>query len=194
MAKVLGVTRDSYYKWLSRKEGKRVQENEFLIKKIKEIFYLHKKRYGSSRIYYELLKEDIICSRQRVGRLMKVNGLKSIRLKRFKITTNPRKNKKASPNLLNQNFEVDAPNKVWVSDITYIQTKEGWLYLTTIIDLFNREIIGHSRSYTLKTKDTILKAFNDALRKRIPQKGLIFHSEEGFSIYRCIIQENSKKL
>jgi len=96
--------------------------------------------------------------------------------------------------LLNQNFEVDAPNKVWVSDITCIQTKEGWLYLTTIIDLFNREIIGHSRSYTLKTKDTVLKAFNDALRKRIPQKGLIFHSEEGFSIYRCIIQENSKKL
>jgi len=82
MAKVLGVTRDSYYKWLSRKEGKRVQENEFLIKKIKEIFYLHKKRYGSSRIYYELLKEDIICSRQRVGRLMKVNGPKKHKIKK----------------------------------------------------------------------------------------------------------------
>jgi len=179
MAKVLNITRDSYYKWIKRKQSRRKQENEFLLSRIRYIFYLHKKRYGSSRIHAELKKENIVCSRRRVAKLMKSANLVSIRCKRHRYPKNSSKPDKYPPNLLNQNFTVDSPNKVWVSDITYIPTKEGWLYVTTIIDLFNREVIGHSRSYDLKTENTVMKAFNEAVRKRKPEENLIFHSDRG---------------
>ena len=179
MAKALDITRDSYYKWLERKLSKRRQENEFLLSRIRYIFNLHKKRYGSSRIYAELKKENIVCSRRRVAKLMKSANLVSVRYKRHKYQKNSNKPDKYPPNLLNQDFTVDSPNKVWVSDITYIPTKEGWLYITTIIDLFNREVIGHSKSYNLKTENTVIKAFDEAIRKRKPKENLIFHSDRG---------------
>jgi len=179
MAKLLGAKRESYYKWLSRGVSKRDKENEFLLKETETIFLFHKKRYGSSRVRQELLKKGIKCSRRRVGRLMKLNGMESIRARKYKVTTNSKHNKIISPNLLNQNFQADTPNRVWVSDITYIRTNEGWLYLTTVMDLFNREIIGHWKSYNLRAEDTVIKAFDEASRKRIPKKGLIFHSDRG---------------
>ncbi len=179
MAKLLGTKRESYYKWLSRGVSKREKENEFLLEKIKTIFHLNKKRYGSSRVFQELLKKGIKCSRRRVGKLMKANSMQSIRARKYKVTTNSKHNKIISPNLLNQNFQTDAPNRVWVSDITYIRTNEGWLYLTTVMDLFNREIIGHCKSNNLTAEDTVIKAFDEASRKRSPQKGLIFHSDRG---------------
>jgi len=110
---------------------------------------------------------------------MKSANLISIRYKKHKYPKNSDKPDKYPPNLLNQNFTVDSPDKVWVSDITYIPTKEGWLYVTTIIDLFNREVIGHSRSYNLKTENTVIKAFGEAARKRKPKENLIFHSDRG---------------
>jgi len=179
MAKALDITRDSYYKWLERKLSKRRQENEFLLSRIRYIFNLHKKRYGSSRIYAELKKENIVCSRRRVAKLMKSANLVSVRYKRHRYAKNSNKPDKYPPNLLNQNFTINSPNKVWVSDITYIPTKEGWLYITTIIDLFNREVIGHSKSYNLKTENTVIKAFDEAIRKRKPKENLIFHSDRG---------------
>ncbi len=179
MAKALNITRDSYYKWIKRKQSKRKQENELLLSRIRYIFYLHKKRYGSSRIYAKLLKENTVCSRRRVAKLMKSANLVSIRYKRHRYPKNNDKPYKYPPNLLNQNFTVDSPDKVWVSDITYIPTKEGWLYVTTIIDLFNREVVAHSRSYDLKTENTVIKAFNEAIRKRKPKENLIFHSDRG---------------
>ncbi len=178
MAKLLGAKRESYYKWLSG-VSKREKENEFLLKETETIFQFHKKRYGSSRVRQELLKKGIKCSRRRVGRLMKSNGMESIRARKYKVTTNSKHNKIISPNLLNQNFQADTPDRVWVSDITYIRTNEGWLYLTTVMDLFNREVIGHWKSYNLRAEDTVIKAFDAASRKRIPQKGLIFHSDRG---------------
>ena len=181
MAKVLDITRDSYYKWLKRKQSKRKQKNEFLLSRIRYIFYLHEKRYGSSRIHAELKKENITCSRRRVAKLMKSANLVSVRYKRHRYPENKNSEKidKYPPNLLNQNFTVDSPNNVWVSDITYIPTKEGWLYLTTIIDLFNREVVGESRSYNLKTENTVIKALYGAMRKRKPKENLIFHSDRG---------------
>jgi len=183
MAKTLNITRDSYYKWLKRKQNRRKQENEFLLSRIQYIFNLHKKRYGSGRIYAELKKENIVCSRRRVARLMKSANLVSARYKKHKYPKNSDKPDKYPPNLLNQHFTVDSPDKVWVSDITYIPTKEGWLYVTTIIDLFNREVIGHSRSYSLKTKNTVIKAFDEAIRKRKPKENLIFHSDRGIQYH-----------
>lgn len=181
MANILDITRDSYYKWLKRKQSKRKQENEFLLSRIRYIFYLHKKRYGSSRIHIELKKENITCSRRRVAKLMKSANLVSVRYRRhiYPENDNSEKIDKYPSNLLNQNFTVDSPNNVWVSDITYIPTKEGWLYVTTIIDLFNREVVGESRSYNLKTENTVIKALYEAMRKRKPKEKLIFHSDRG---------------
>ena len=112
---------------------------------------------------------------------MKSANLVSVRYKRHRYPENKNSEKidKYPPNLLNQNFTVDSPNNVWVSDITYIPTKEGWLYLTTIIDLFNREVVGESRSYNLKTENTVIKALYEAMRKRKPKENLIFHSDRG---------------
>ncbi len=137
MAKLLGAKRESYYKWLSG-ASKREKENEFLLKETETIFQFNKKRYGSSRIHHELLKQGAGCSRQKVAGLMRAGSLYCIRAKRYKVTTNSKHNKIVSPNLLNQNFQADTPDRVWVSDITYIRTNEGWLYLTTVMDLFNR--------------------------------------------------------
>jgi putative transposase len=177
MAKVFGVTRDSYYKWIYRNDSKRKIEDRMLTDRIKQIFYLHKKRYGSTRIQRQLKKEGFICSRRRVAKLMKLNNLISIRKKKYK--PNSKHNNPISPNLLNQNFNVNEPDKIWVSDITYIRTFEGWVYLTTVIDLFNREVIGFSISNNLKTKNTVIKAFDSVIRKRTPKSGLIFHSDQG---------------
>jgi len=198
MARVLDITRDSYYKWLKRKQSKRKQENEFLLSRIRYIFNLHKKRYGSSRIYAELKKENIACSRRRVAKLMKSAGLVSVRYKRHKYPKNSNKPDKYPPNLLNQNFTIDLPNKVWVSDITYIPTKEGWLYLTTIIDLFNKEVVGEGRSYNLKTENTVIKAVYEAMRKRKPDGKLIFHSDRGVQYhseaFRNILRAQAEKV
>ena len=118
-------------------------------------------------------------SRQRVSRIMRKNGIKSKIVKNYKVTTNSKHNESINPNLLSGNFQVSEPNKVWVSDITYIWTVEGWLYLTVIMDLFNREILGSSRSKSLSTESTVIKAFEEACKRRTPSLGLIFHSDRG---------------
>ena len=177
MAKVFGVTRDSYYKWIYRKDSKRKIEDKMLTDRIKQIFYFHKKRYGSTRIQEQLKKEGFVCSRRRVAKLMRLNNLVSIRKKKYK--PGSKHNNPVSANLLNQNFNINEPDKIWVSDITYIRTLESWIYLTTIIDLFNREVIGFSVSNNLKAEDTVIKAFDNAVRKRTPNEKCIFHSDQG---------------
>ena len=179
MLQVLGASRSGYYAWLKRGESNRSKSNNKLKIKIDKIFELHKGRYGSPRITVELHKEGENCSRVRVARLMKELGLRSKTRKKYKVTTNSNHGKKVNKNLLNQSFKISSPDRVWVSDITYVWTKTGWLYLTIIMDLFNREIIGSSKSVDLSSKNTVIKAFKEACMKRIPPVGLIFHSDRG---------------
>ena len=179
MCTVLGVSRSGYYKWRNRGESNRKKEEEIIYSAIYYIYKESRSLYGSPRIHNGLIKRGIHCSRNRVARLMRKNGIRSVRSKRYKVTTNSSHKKPISPNMLHSDFRTEKPNKVWVSDITYIDTCEGWLYLTTILDLYNREIVGYSSSNNLYASDTILRALKEAGIRRKISPGLIFHSDRG---------------
>lgn len=150
-----------------------------LKQKIKTLYFEFKQRYGSPRITSELNALGYQISRLTVAKYMKELGLRSKLSKKFKVTTDSKHNYLIVDNVLNRNFMVTQPSKVWVSDITYIQTKEGFLYLTTVIDLFDRKLIGWSLSNTMSTNDTSLAAWRMAIKNRDVKKGFIFHSDQG---------------
>jgi len=180
MCKVLKVGRSSYYRWYSGDISNRKLENFELTVAIKEIFTQSNNTYGSPRISAELKRRGHSASKPRVAKLMRLNGLKSKIRKRYRVTTTNSNHKLAiSANHLNRNFIPAALNKAWVSDITYIRTNQGWLYLTTILDLFDRQIIGWSLSETMLTKETIIPAWKMAVNKREIDDQLIFHSDRG---------------
>ena len=154
---------------------------------MEQIRQVHKKSkytYGSPRITVELKNNYVHVSRRRVARLMQKAGIRSITKKKFVATTDSKHSYPVAPNLLNREFRVEAPGKVWVSDITYIRTIEGWVYLTVIIDLFDRKVIGWSISPTLKASETIAPAWMMALLNRPLTNKLIFHSDRGVQ-YAC---------
>lgn len=147
--------------------------------KIKNLFDYHKKRYGAVRIRKELLKEGVEVSLKKVNKIMKENSLVCLHTKRFKVaTTNSKHRLGISENKLNREFCVSAPNQVWVADITYIQTINGWVYLAVILDLFNRKIVGYETSTEIDAK-LVIKALDKALQRYRPSQGLLFHSDRG---------------
>jgi len=146
------VSSSGYYSWLNRSLSNRAFENQQLIKSITEVFLQNRNVYGTRRIAKILAKNDILISRKRIGRLMASAGLYCKTKRKFKVTTDSKHNKPISPNLLQRQFDVTAPDKYWVGDITYIPTKEGWLYLATVIDLYSRQVIGWSMANHMKTK------------------------------------------
>lgn len=184
MCKVLKVSRSSYYCWLKRNPGKRAVENKELCERIKKIYDQSKRTYGSPRVTIKLQEEGFHVSRQRVARLMKRQNLKSIIRKKWVITTDSRHNYPVVENKLNRDFNVIRPGQAWVSDITYIRTFQGWLYLTVIIDLFDRKVIGWSFSRSLKAVYTTIPAWKMAIRNRVITGKLIFHSDRGIQ-YAC---------
>lgn len=184
MCQMLGVDKSGYYRWLKTGKSKREQSNGILLVLIKREYFRSKCLYGSPRITAILKKDNVACSRPRIARLMRQNGLFSKIKRKYKATTDSRHKYAISTNLLDQKFTVSKPNEVWVSDITYIPTKEGFIYLTTVMDLYNREIVGHTKSTGLKAVDTTVKALKNAYIKRKPNAGLIFHSDRGVQ-YAC---------
>lgn len=194
MCRVLQVSRSSYYIWLKSKPSKRLLENKKLIEQIKIIHKQSKGTYGSPRITKELKARNYSASRVRVARLMKKARIRSIIKKKFVVTTNSKHGFTLSPNLLNREFNPDQQGKVWVSDITYIRTMEGWLYLTVIIDLADRKVIGWSTSESMKASRTIIPAWRMAVLNRPVFKPLIFHSDQGIqyasSEFRVILKRN----
>lgn len=142
---------------------------------------MSKKTYGSPRIQKELSKNGIKVSRVHVASLMREENIRSVIKRRFKVTTDSSHKYPVVENKLNRDFNPEKLNSVWVSDITYIRTGEGWLYLTSVIDLFDRKAIGWSLSHTMKTRDTVIAAFRMAIRhQKIPKDHqLIFHSDRG---------------
>lgn len=181
MAKVLKVSRCGYYEFLERGPSKRALENQKFIQEIKEIHKDSRETYGSPRVHAELKKRDKHCSRRRVAKLMRKEKLQAKMRKRWKVTTKPSKvTKMVAPNHLDQNFTVEEPNKIWVSDISYVYTEEGWLYIAVVMDLFSRKIIGLSMGDRLET-ELVLKAFKQALyHRKIPfGQELLHHSDRG---------------
>ena len=184
MCKVLKVSRSSYYSWLMRVPGKRDIENCDLSDRIKKIYEYSKKTYGSPRVTIALLEAGVHVSRPRVARLMKQQNLQSIIRKKWIVTTDSRHNYPVVENKLNRDFNVTRPGQVWVSDITYIKTAQGWLYLTVIIDLYDRKVIGWAFSRSLKAICTTIPAWRMAIRNRPITQVLIFHSDRGIQ-YAC---------
>ena len=142
MCRVIGASRSGYYGWKRQPQSKRQKENEKILMEIKESHKNSHKVYGSPRITEDLQAKGTKCSKNRVARLMKVHGIIAKTKKKFKATTNSKHNLPVAENLLNQDFAAEKPNTVWVSDITYIWTLEGWLYLAVILDLYSRQVVG----------------------------------------------------
>jgi putative transposase len=178
VAKVLGVSRGGYYAWRRRAGSRRAREAEQLVQRIREIQREVKYRYGSPRITHELRRRGVRAGHNRVAALMHQQGLGARRRRRFRSTTDSRHSLPVAENLLNRDFQVSVPNKVWVSDISYVPTAEGWLYLCTILDLHSRKVVGWSMSERIKT-DLVVQALIMAVLGRRPPKGLIFHSDRG---------------
>ncbi len=179
MCKALGTSKSGYYNWLRLGPSKRWLENEMISMAIHDIFKESFESYGAPRIKVELLKQGHRVSRPRVARIMRANKLFARRSRKFIFTTDSNHDYPIAPNILNHDFTVSRENQVWVSDITYIQTKQGWMYLTVIIDLFHRKVVGWSMSETLSTNDTIIPAWKMAVRSNTITKELIFHSDRG---------------
>jgi transposase InsO family protein len=167
-----------------RKPSRLDIENDELSQRIKKIYESSKKTYGSPRVTIALLEEGIHVSRPRVARLMKQQNLQSIIRKKWIVTTDSRHNYPVVENKLNRDFNVTRTGQVWVSDITYIKTSQGWLYLTVIIDLYDRKVIGWSFSRSLKAACTTITAWRMAIRNRPIIQVLIFHSDRGIQ-YAC---------
>lgn len=177
MAIFLGVSKQGYYKWFARRNL--ANKDVALLIHIKEEYRKNEGAYGSPRIYRALRAANVRCGKRRVEKLMQTHKIRAISEKKFKIqTTNSVHSFPLSENLLGQNFRVSAPNKVWVSDITFIRARNRWLYLCVIVDLFSRKIVGWKiarHMHTLLVTET-LKA---AIISRRPEPGLIFHSDRG---------------
>lgn len=179
MAKVLKVCRSGYYAFINREPGKRELENQRLLKEIEKTHKKSREIYGSPRIHRQLKKNGEKCSRKRVARIMKKEKIQSKTRRKWIVTTQPSKSKiEAAPNHLNQNFTTRSPNQVWTSDITYVETKEGWLYVAVVLDVFSRKIVGLSMGETLQT-ELVIKALRQALYHRNPKKKLTHHSDRG---------------
>jgi len=151
-----------------------------------EIELSHKasdRTYGSPRVHEDLQEQGIRCGRKRVARLMRENGIRAKQARRFKATTDSDHNDPVAPNLLDREFHVDVPDRVWAADLTYIWTREGWLYLAVILDLFSRRVVGWSMSKRI-TSQLTLEALSVALWSRKPSPGLLHHSDRG-SQYTC---------
>jgi putative transposase len=178
MCKVLNVSPSGFYAWRGRPVSAREMANRELVKKIEAVYYDSYETYGSPRVYHELKSQDVACSKNRVARLMRLRGLRAKQVRRYKATTKRNKKHRVAPNLLKRDFRADRPDHKWLTDITYIPTQEGWLYLAVILDLYNRGIVGWAMSERMTSALTI-RALKMAIRERRPGGGLIHHSDQG---------------
>ncbi len=179
MAEILGVSRSGYYAWRGRPESARSCQEKALVERIRAIQKRVKFRYGSPRVARELARGGMPVGHNRVARLMAAHGLGAKPRRKHRVTTTDSKHDLAlSENLLARQFAVERPNQAWVSDITYIPTGEGWLYLAVVLDLYARKVVGWALGTSLAA-DLVIQALLMACLRRRPPKGLLFHSDRG---------------
>jgi putative transposase len=179
MCGVLGVQRSGYYAWRRRNPSSREQANLALLELIRTEHQASRKTYGSPRIQVALQRKGVMCGRKRVARLMRMHGIvPEKRRSPQPVTTQRQPGVVPAPNRLAQDFSAPAPNRKWVSDFTYIETGEGWLYLAAILDLFSRKVVGWAMSETMDT-EMVSAAWRMALIGRHPAAGLLHHSDQG---------------
>lgn len=178
MCEVLGVSPSAYYEWEREQQSQHARRDSELLELIRALFAQFRGRYGAPRIHGELAKAGVNVSRKRVARLMREAGIRAKGARKYKATTDSKHSLPVAPNLLEQQFTVEARNEVWVSDITYIWTRQGWMYLAVIIDLFSRRVVAWSLGDRM-TADLVCSALDRAVAERQPGPGLIFHSDRG---------------
>jgi putative transposase len=178
MCKVLAVSPSGYYAWRGRPPSTREMANRELKATIREILGASGQTYGSPRIYQVMRKLGLMCSENRVARLMRAEGLRARQARSFRSTTKRNESHHPASNLLQRDFGAERPDQKWLADITYIPTSEGWLYLAAILDLFGRRVVGWAMAERMTT-DLTLRALKMALRQRRPGPGLIHHSDQG---------------
>lgn len=175
---VLDVSRSGFYAFSKRPEPRRKTADAQLGVEIVAIHRRSRGTYGSPRVHAELRAKGFSVSKKRVERLMREGGVEARRKRRFRRTTDSNHSMPIAPNLLNRHFTTNAPNKAWVTDVTYIPTGEGWLYLAAMLDLFSRRVVGYAMSAD-NDRLLALDALGHALRARRPRRGLLHHSDRG---------------
>jgi transposase InsO family protein len=179
MCDALNVSPSGYYAWRSRPESSRKSANRALLVDIQRVHARHRERYGAPRIHAALRAEGQTVNRKRIERMMRHYGIRARVPRRYRVcTTDSKHSLPVAPNLLDQNFVADRPNQVWLADITYIPSAEGWLYLAVILDLFTRKVVGWAMRDHMRAELTIA-ALTMAIQRRRPRAGLIHHSDRG---------------
>jgi transposase InsO family protein len=183
MCKILGVSESGLYAWRKRPTCQRKREDAQLAQEIRQVFVTHRGRYGSPRIHMELKDQGRSISRKRVARLMRETDMSARRKKRRVLTTRRDTSHPVAPNVLHREFTATEPNQKWATDITYIPTIQGWLYLAVILDLYSRAVVGWSMSASCD-EELVAKALHMAICRRRPGEGLLHHSDRGCQ-YTC---------
>ena len=178
LCRVLAVSTSGYYASIIRPVSRHTRRDEELLKRVKASHHTSKRRYGSPRVHADLKASGAKVGRKRVARLMQENSLVAVTRRRFRKTTDSKHDFPIAPNLLERDFTAIKPNASWVTDITFIWTLQGWLYLAVIIDLFSRRVVGWSTSRNVD-RHLALAALDVALRQRHPSSGLVHHSDRG---------------
>ena len=193
MCEVLEVSRSGFYAWHKRPESQRSQINRQLVEEIQEIHQDRDlKNYGSPRMWGELNARGHQVSENTVAKLMREHELRAASSRKFKATTNSRHDHPVAENLLDRQFEQESPDQVWLSDITYLWTEEGWLYLACVLDCCTRRIVGYSMGERI-TQDLVLSALEMALSRREPSEGLMLHSDRGSQYASGTVQQRLRE-
>lgn len=178
MCRFMGVSKSAYYEWQQRKPTPREQSDDKLTPIIQSIFAKSRATYGTRRIRQTLQSKDLTVGRRRIGRLMRAAGLACKTRRKFKATTDSKHHLPVADNIVDRQFIVKKPNQVYVGDITYIHTREGWLYLAVVIDLYSRQVVGWSMDGNMRAK-LVNDALLMAIWQRKPDKGLLWHTDRG---------------
>ena len=178
LCRVLGVSRSSYYAWCRRPESRRTQANRRLVVAIRVAHTASRGTYGSPRIYAELRAQGEPCGRHRVARLMRQHGIRAKQARRFRVTTDSAHGRPVAPNLLARHFRAPGINQRWVTDLTYVATHEGWLYVAVVLDLYSRRVVGWAMQPRM-SQELVLAALRMAVTQRRPPRGLLHHSDQG---------------
>ena len=188
MCQVLGVSENGYYNWRKRGKSQRKQDDDGIAERIEDAYDANRGVYGSPRIHAELKAQGIHCGRKRIVRLMREKGISARRKRRKVRTTNSNHSSPIAPNLLERDFAADAPNKKWVTDMTYIATYEGWLYLAGVLDTYSRKLIGWAMGKQ-HDAELVKEALHMALIQRQPGADLVHHSDRGSEYASTSYQE-----
>ena len=193
MCVVLQVSRNGYYDWRDRPESKRSKENRIALSQIREVHARSREAYGALKTWRELMARGFQWGRHRIAKLRRAAGIEARRKRRFRITTQSRVGVVAAKNRLKQCFKAKAVNRVWVGDITFVPTAEGWLYLAVLIDLYSRRVVGWAMSERID-QQLVLDALNMALLQRRVKPGLIHHTDQGrqysSAAYLAVLKEH----